>query len=458
MEEVLFLSAQTLAGRIRGRELSSTEVLEAHLAQIARQNPALNAIVTLDEAGARERARAADAALARGEIWGPLHGVPVTLKDSHAVRGMRTTAGFPPLADYVPAEDGAVAARLRGAGAVLLGKTNVPELLADPQCENPIFGRTNNPWDRTRTPGGSSGGACAAVAAGLSALDIGSDIGGSIRIPAHFCGVCGLKTTEHRVPRTGHIPNLPGNPPSARILAVIGPQARTVDDLTLALQLLAGPDGIDTDTVPVPLSPLPSLAPRDLRLAWAPTFPGVPVSASVRAAVEQAAWRFAQAGAQVEETLPALDFAQQDALFTRLVRAVTRVFAPPTPGETPLTYAQYLTDLAERDTFIRLWERFFGAWDALLCPAVLAPAIPHTPKGTPLTVDGESVPYWELISHCLPFNLTGQPALVVPAGLSPEGLPIGVQIVGPRWSEMRLLAIGRLLEAMLGGYRRPPGY
>src|SRR5215211_3560739 len=294
MDDLAFASATELSARIRRRKVSATELLDAYLARIARYNPSLNAVVTLDEERARKRAQEADAALARNETWGPLHGVPMTLKDGHSVAGMRTTAGFEALADYVPPEDGTVAARLKAGGAIIVGKTNVPVLLGDFQTDNPIFGRTNNPWDLDRTPGGSGGGACAAVAAGLVPLEVGSDLGGSIRIPAHFCGVFGLKPTEHRVSLAGHIPDLPGSPRSARVIAVIGPLARYVDDLALALRVIAGADGRDTDVSPVPLVPevsSPSL--QDLRIAWAPTFPNVPVSQDIRAAIEQLATELA---------------------------------------------------------------------------------------------------------------------------------------------------------------------
>ena len=210
MQDILYSSAHEIAAAIRQREVSASEVVAAHLAHIRTRNPALNALVTLEEEAASRRARLADEALTRGEVWGPLHGVPLTLKDCLAVAGMRTTAGFPPLADYVPSEDATVTARLRAAGAIILGKTNVPVLASDAQTTNPLFGRTNNPWNISRTPGGSSGGAAAAVAAGLVPLEIGSDLGGSIRIPSHFCGVFGLKPTEHRVSIAGHIPDLPG--------------------------------------------------------------------------------------------------------------------------------------------------------------------------------------------------------------------------------------------------------
>src|SRR5436309_14740278 len=288
MMEIVFSSTTQLAAAIRAGHVSATEVLKAHLAQIDKHNPALNAIVTMDTERAHERAREADEALARGQVWGPLHGVPFTLKDAHATAGMRTTTGFPPLADYVPQEDSTVTARLKAAGGILIGKTNVPVMLADFQSNNPIFGRTNNPWNIERTPGGSSGGAAAALASGMTPFEIGTDLAGSIRIPAHFCGLFGLKPTEKRVSLARLIPGLP-TPRSVRIMSCIGPMARTVEDLALLYPLIAGPDGRDTEIQPVPVGIVPELELAKLRIAFAPTFPGFPVAADIRDAVEELA-------------------------------------------------------------------------------------------------------------------------------------------------------------------------
>src|SRR5437763_2820733 len=305
MKDIVFSSTTQLAAVIRAGHVSATEVLQAHLAQIATHNSALNAIVTMDAERAYERAREADAALARGEIWGPLHGVPFTLKDAHSTAGMRTTTGFPPL-DHVPQEDSTVPARLKAAGGILLGKTNVAMMLADYQTMNPIFGRTNHPWNIERTPGGSSGGAAAALAGGMTPFEIGTDLSASIRIPAHFCGVCGLKPTEQRVPLTGLIPGLP-TPRSVRIMSCIGPMARTVEDLALLYSIIAGPDGRDTEVQPVPVDEMPQLELKHLRIAFAPTFPALPVAAAIRDAVEELAQHLSPLCAVVEEaTLPAL--------------------------------------------------------------------------------------------------------------------------------------------------------
>lgn len=254
----VFSNTRQLATEIRDGRVSAEDVLEAHLEQIERHNPTLNAVVTLDEKEARNRAQEADDALTRGEVWGPLHGVPFTLKDAHSTAGMRTTVGFP-LLDHVPEEDNTVTVRLKSAGGILVGKTNVPQMLADYQSDKPIFGRTNNPWDVDRTPGGSSGGVAAAVASGMTPFEIGTDLSGSVRIPAHFCGLFGLKPTERRVPLTGLVPNPWGIPRSIRVMSCIGPMARTVDDLALLYSIIAGPNGRDTDVQPVPVEAVPTL-------------------------------------------------------------------------------------------------------------------------------------------------------------------------------------------------------
>ena len=405
MMDIVFSSTTQLAAAIRAGHVSATEVLEAHLAQIDKHNPALNAIITLDAEQAHERAREADKALARGQVWGPLHGVPFTLKDAHATAGMRTTTGFPPLADYVPQADSTVTARLKAAGGILIGKTNVPVLLADFQSNNPIFGRTNNPWNLERTPGGSSGGAAAALAAGMTPFDIGTDLSASIRIPAHFCGVFGLKPTEQRVPLTGLLPGLPG-PRSVRIMSCIGPMARTVEDLALLYSIIAGPDGRDTEVQPVPVDEVPQLELKQLRIAFAPTFPGFPVAAEIREAIEELAQQLGTLCAAVEEaTLPQVDFNQE-----------------------------------------------------LMSAGELIGMIPHCETGSPLQVDGQEVIYWMVSGHGTLFNYTGHPAVVLPYKLDHDGLPIGVQLVGKRWDEARLLAMAKAISEVTGAFQRPPGY
>lgn len=454
--DIVYSNTAQLAAAIRAKQVSATDVVDAHLAQIAAHNPALNAIVTLDAERARDRAREADEALASGEVWGPLHGVPFTLKDAHATAGMRTTTGFPPL-DHIPSFDSTVTARLKAAGGILMGKTNVAAMLADFQSSNPIFGRTNNPWDVERTPGGSSGGAAAAVASGMTPFDIGTDLSGSLRIPAHFCGIFGLKPTEQRVPLTGLIPGLPP-PPSVRIMSCIGPMARTVEDLALLYSIIAGPDGRDTDVHPVPVEAPPPLDLRHLRIAVAPTFPGLPVATEMRAAIEDLAQRLQPLCAAVEEaTLPDLSFEQDLRSAGELIGMMVGAFQPD-EQESPTTLARYLEALYRRDQSLIAWEHFFDAWDILLCPPSMTTAFPHCEPGSPLHVDGQDVVYWTISAHATLFNYTGHPAVVLPWKLDSAGLPIGVQIAGKRWSESRLLAIAAALADVTGPFQRPPRY
>src|SRR5437588_2697319 len=455
--DIIFSSTTQLAAAIQAGHVSATEVLEAHLAKNDTRNAALNAIVTIDTERASERALEADEALSRGQVWGPLHSVPFTLKDAHATAGMRTTTGFPPLADYVPQEDSTVTARLKAAGGILIGKTNVAMMLADYQSTNPIFGRTNNPWNIERTPGGSSGGAAAALAAGMTPFEIGTDLSASIRIPAHFCGMFGLKPTEQRVPLTGLIPGLPG-PRPVRIMSCIGPMARTVEDLALLYAIIAGPDGRDTEVKPVPVDEVPKLELKQLRIAFAPTFPGFPVAADIREAVEELARQLSPLCEVVEEAaLPHLAFNQEGASAGALIGMMTRA-SQPGDQERPTTLAQYLEALHRRDQSIVAWEQFFDEWDVLLCPPSMVTAFPHCDPGTPLHVDGQEVVYWMVSAHGTLFNYTGHPAVVLPYKLDRDGLPIGVQMIGKRWDESRLLAMAKALSEVTGAFQRPPGY
>lgn len=456
--DIVFAPAHRIAAAIRAREASAVDVLEAHLGQIERHNGKLNAIVTLDADGARARAAAADEATARGESWGPLHGVPVTLKDGHETKGMRTVVGMAAHAGHVPDEDGAVATRLKAAGAIILGKTNVPPRLRDVQADNPVFGRTSNPWDIARTPGGSSGGAAAAVAAGLAPFDIGSDLGGSIRLPAHFCGVYGFKPTERTVSGAGHLADPPGMTRNFRIMFSLGPIARDVDDLALALRTIAGPDRRDPEVPPMPLPEPGPVRLETLRVAFAPSFPGSPVEAGMAAAVERFATSLSGAVARVEPALPELDFAAARQLFSDLTDGLSFAIYPPKEGRPHLTLAAYLELLDRRDAAIAAWERFFDDWDVLLCPPAMCAAFTHRRMGEPVAVDGVEQPYWRLLDYTCPFNLTGHPAGVMPVGFDRDGMPIGLQVATRRWQDLRLLAIMKLLAGRTDGFVRPPGF
>ncbi len=437
-------SARLLADRIRRRELSAVEALDAFLARLDAYDKDLNAVVSVDADLAREAARVADDTPATG----PLHGVPMTLKDGHDVAGLRTTVGTP-VFDRVPDVDGVVAFRLRAAGAVIVGHTNVPPFLMDYHSENELFGPTNNPWDKGRTPGGSSGGAAAALAAGMTPIEVGSDLAGSLRVPPHFCGVYGLKATEYRISSVGFFRPLDGVPRTVRVLGSLGPMARDLDDLDLVLRVISGPDVREPDVPPVPLPRPTRRSPGDLRLAFGLALPGVTPAADLRDAVSRVAGAASDAGARVVEALPEVDWGLQEH-FMDLVMAATSIFDPGadlTPEQRGL--ATYMTGLEARDRFTAAFTAFFAHHDALVLPPATTVAFPH---GTASTGEQGMM--------CAFANLAGLPALTVPAGRDAAGLPVGVQLVGPRWSERRLLDVAAALEeaGVLPGFTRPPGY
>src|SRR5215207_5151597 len=407
MDNPIFASAHELATAIQSGEVSSAEVVDAHLTQIDRHNAHLNAVVTLDE--------------------------------GHATSGIRSTwGGLPRLADHVPAEDGTVVTRLKAAGAVLLGKTNGPEIWPDS-----VFDSTNNPWDLTRTPGGSSAGCGAALAAGLTPLDIGLDTLGSIQNPAHYCGVYGMRPTEHRVPLTGVFFIDPIR--KFRVMSVAGPMARSVEDLRLAMRLIAGPDGIDSDAPPVPWrDPTPTEI-RNLRIAWSSAFPESTTQDNIRAAVEGVARELTRQGITVEERLPDVDLRRQYELGEELFGLVAGAFEEDAEHR---SLDAYLAALDRRDKVMTAWDQFFADWDALVAPAGTRTAERHEEE------DPEP-------SEELPYSLSalsGCPMVVIPAGVDDHGLPFGLQILGCRWDDERLLAIAELLSELTPGFQRPPGY
>ncbi len=464
--ELCYLDATEMARRIRARELSPVEVTRAHLERISAVNPALNAIVTPNER-AIDEAREAEAALMRGELRGPLHGVPITIKDCFDTAGVRTTRGSKLFTDHVPSADATTVTRLRQAGGIFLGKTNMPEFALWWESDNLVFGRTRNPWNAERIAGGSTGGEGAALAAGLTALGLGSDVGGSIRHPAHCCGVVGLKPTHGRVPLTGHWP--------ATLLRMMhaGPLARSVRDLALGLRVLAGPDGRDPYAVPVPLPALPE-APATLpALRVGVTWDGgaAPVDPQVRAVVERAAGRLAELGCRVEPArIPALDENDWNALTMTLYAAEAGPYLDAVIGgrmgdlhpalQRRLSVKvraleDYTAVLAQCDRLKHDVLEFFGRYDLLLGPC--SPTPPHAPGLTELVVGGKTVPARHALRATLPWDITGSPALALGFGWSADRLPIAVQLVGRHYDEATVLAVGLALESaseVLG--RRPP--
>jgi amidase len=448
--------AWELAQGIQQRMITSTDVVESVLQRIDAYNSQVNAVIGVDIDDIRRQAREADAKSIRDEALGSIHGLPITLKDTFETEGMRTTAGDPSLADYVPSQDATVVARLRQAGAIIIGKTNVPPMANGIQTDNPVFGRTNNPWNLEMTAGGSSGGAAAALVTGMTLLDVGSDLGGSLRIPAHFCNVVTLKPTEHLVPRAGHIPPVPGQPRLVRHLSVVGPMARSVADLRMLLNIIAGPDHRTSETVPVPLTQIEAKPLSELRIAWTDSFPGVPASRETRQAIERFAGALSQNGATVARILPEnFDFQAAWDIQQRLVRMMVPDRRERDVNEP--TYAEYIDLLTEREHLIAMMDTFLTDWDVWLCPVAPAPAFPHCEPGTQILIDGDLINYSLMNAYCTVFNVTGSPSLVLPLALSDTGLPIGMQLVGKRWSDAQLLMIGEQLEAAMGARPRPPG-
>jgi amidase len=436
--------------------ITSEALLTAQLERVERFNPVLSAVVAMDLDGALRDARAADEARRQGRLTGPLHGLPMTIKDIFATRGLVTTSGHAPLSDYRPEADAPAVAALKAAGAVVFGKTNLPEFGGDIQSYNDIHGLCRNPWNPERTAGGSSGGAGAALASGMTLLELGSDIGGSIRVPCHYNGVFGHKPTWNAVDRFGESPRPPVWAHALMDLAVAGPMGRSVADVRLGLDVLTAitTGGIPGARLP-PASPR-SYSARGLRVAIHVEDPAAPTSAACKAAVREVGARLAAAGAQVTEPgLAGPDLAEQNLLYRDLLNAAM------SPGYAASHQEWKATD--ERRHRLRAdYARFFQDHDVLLAPIAPTPAFPHVTEGSmgsrKLTVDGVEVSYLKhLVWAGLP-TLPGLPATAVPVALSDESLPMGLQVIGPLWADQTTLAVAGLIETLNGGFRPPPGY
>src|SRR5580704_630180 len=469
MSELTFRSAVSMAEQIRQKKLSPVELVEAHLARIEKLNPKLNAFVQLDVEGARRQARAAEESVTRGEKLGSLHGVPISIKSSIEVTGMKCEAGSKLRAGFVAPKDAPLVSRLRKAGAIILGTTNTPELLMAWETDNLLYGRTNNPWDLSRTSGGSSGGEAAGIAAGCSAGGVGSDGGGSIRVPAHFSGICGLKPTPGRIPATGHFPESAG--PFA-LIGVVGPMARTVADLKVLFEVMQGPDIGDTCAAPVPLRWLSEEEARKLRIGYFEDDGRTPVTPETRAAVRTAAEGLRSAGFQVEPFhREGLEEARQ--LWRQLfvvaggtllrpmfkgresdLSPILKQFLEWSAAEPTLSGETLLQVWIERDQLRARFLKQMQQYQILLCPAAAIPAFRHGERSW--QVDSKPVHYLDAWSYTEFFNLLGNPAVVVPVGFSSEGLPIGVQIVGQPWEEEQVLSVAAALEKECGAWKIPP--
>jgi amidase len=482
-----FATATELLAALRARRVSARELTDLYIRRIERHDGRLNAVVVRDFERARRQADAADLAAAGGEA-GALLGLPMTIKESFNVTGLPTTCGVPEWRELVSRHDAPAVARARAAGAVLLGKTNVPPMLADWQSANPIHGRANNPWDLGRTPGGSSGGSAAAVAAGLSALEVGSDIGGSIRVPAVFCGVYGHRPSETLLPKSGQFP-LPPLPNAVAVMGVQGPIARSAKDLELALSVLAGPDAGEDVAWRVALLPPRRDRLADFRVAVLPAIPWLPVDEEIGRALDALAARLARVGATVKEIQPdALgDHREHHQLYRSLLSAMTSARETREGRQRAIDMWRQGTDEfarahlqglegapgdfvvwgARREGYRQAWRAFFRDWDVLLAPAINVLPYPHIERAWPkddsdlwltLDVNGHAVPYLHGLVHPSLATVAGQPATAFPVGLSRGGLPIGLQAVGPYLEDLTPLRFAALVAREIGGFRKPDGY
>lgn len=478
-----FRTAEELAAALRAGEVTSAELTDEAIARIERDDEAINAICVPDFARARVAARGADQARARGEDR-PLLGIPVTVKESYNIAGLPTTWGMPPHRNHLPAEDAVQVSRIRAAGAVVLGKTNVPLGLQDVQSFNEIYGTTNNPWDHGRTPGGSSGGSAAALASGFGALSIGSDLAGSLRTPAHFCGVyahkptLGLAATRGMVPPT--TPALPVEPD----LAVVGPMARAARDLTLLLDVMAGPDPLTFGVAHhVTLPPARHERLCDFRVLILEEHPLIPTGSAVRAGVNRVADSLVDGGSRVERHSPLLpDLTEAALLYTQLLFSSSVARFPVEAYEQLQTRAAGLSaddrsldaarlrgmvfshrDWIEANSRRELhrhgWRQLFAEFDAVVCPITPTPAFPHDHNPDlmkrRIDIDGVEYPYFDQLVWAGLATMPGLPATAVPAGRSPEGLPVGVQLVGPMFEDRTPLRLAELLEERIGGFQAP---
>jgi amidase len=481
MDELVFASAARLAGEVRARRIGCRELLERCLARVERFDPALNAVVARQFDRARDRADAADRALARGESWGPLHGLPMTVKESFNVAGLPSTWGNPVLRDNIAADNAVLVDRLLGAGAVIYGKTNVPLMLADSQSYNDLYGTTNNPWDTSRTPGGSSGGEAAAVAAGFGALGAGSDMAGSLRNPAHYCGIYAHKPSWGLIPTRGHSP---GGALTPTDISVVGPMARHAEDLDLALRVLVGPDGPQQTAWRTDLPPPRHRRLGEFRVALWTDSPLCEIDASVADRLAAANAKLVAAGVSVDRRArPLFDPVEQHRLFMILLRAATTsrlndedfaeqqaIASTLSPSDTSLRAATARgATLSHRDWAVaneartrlrHIWRDFFRQFDVVLTPVAATAAFPHDHNPERhrrlIPVNGEPRPYTDQLFWAGLASLCYLPATAAPLGLAPDGLPVGMQIIGAEGDDLTTIEFARLAAAEIGGFTPPP--
>ena len=469
-DELFFAPATQLLQMLRSRQVSSAELVSAFIERIESINHHVKSVVTLVEERAAEESDASDRRLSGREEVRPLEGLPITIKDSIETHGVRSTDGMKIFEHHIPKEDAPTVARLRAAGAIIIAKTNLPEMAMDYDCDNPLFGSTNNPWNIARVPGGSSGGEAASLASGMCALGLGSDYGGSIRVPSHFCGIVGLKPTWGTIPGTGHLPPNPGSaPPPIAHMATIGPMARYVDDLTLEYNLLRGPHPSTPYTVPSLEAHPERVNLKQTACAVFTDIGSIPVAAEIRAAVERAGKALIKIGVPVEAEVPPIkeaariwaQYAMADGgeLLREMIAGrehlsrerLQRAFMTPAPSRSA---ADFFRTAIERDNYRVGLQHFMERFPIVIGPAFCITAFEHGAMA--VDIDGKTFGLFEANWPALWVNCAGLPAAVVPAGLDRDGLPIGVQIVGRAFEEETVLAVAKALEQELGGFKKPP--
>jgi len=477
-----FLSISELSRLIRAQKITSQRITEIYLNRIKQYNPLLNAIVINMEEEALRRAKAADDALSNGKLLGKLHGVPVTVKEAFNITGYKTTVNFKQLKNNVAQDDADLVNSLYNEGAVILGKTNIPTLLGDHQTYGPLYPRANNPFDLARTPGGSTGGGASAVAAGLTGIEVGSDIGGSLRIPAHFCGVYGLKTTEGAVSLKGHVPPLPNAKGAFRKMGVLGPLARNLEDLELIFEIIKKQDITEAKGYAPDYSAFKNSELADVKLAWTASVNDVKTGSTTLTLLKELVDKLSGQVQHIEQTLPKINYQEAERNWANIfgyfmgqdmpwmIRQIIRLqycyspafrpkgnmIAEGVVGTNQVKLEKFLT---QRQEFLEAFQSFFKEYTFILTPMGVGPAFEHRKTGTPIDVEGRKVNYWDM---CLPFtflaNVLGFPALVLPMGKSKEGLPIGLQIMGPYHSEKQLIQFAKHLQPFVQGFQPPKDF
>ena len=479
---MIFDSAHEILEKIKQREVSSLEVLESFLAQVEKVNPTINAIVALDIERAKEKAIEADNKINLKSKLGPLHGLPMTIKDAFEVEGIVSTGGNPAWKDNIPKRNAEAVQRLVDAGAIIFGKTNVPFLSSDLQSFNKIYGTTNNPWDLERTPGGSSGGSAAALAAGMTPLELGSDIGGSIRVPAHFCGLYGHKPSYNIISEVGHMPPPPGSILTGNGLSVAGPLARSPEDLEIALDVLVAAQEQDSQAWKVKLPKARTKKIKELKIAVWPDEPYAEADDEITSLIKDTAEDLRHAGAKVETVDLPISFEEIDKIYSLLLNPLMLAGSPKETFETlaklnesldpndvselakvargsVLKHADWVLVNAMRQNMRQKWREFFNKFDVILCPTCITPAFKHNHNPVherKLTINGKDDEYLRATLWAGPAVSAGLPSTNVPIGMSSNNLPISMQITGPYLEDKTCLEVAKVVRNIRGGFKIPP--